>query len=103
MVISLVDIMDENGTTDLPVKGETWFEHMTMGKSITNYDSLVVLTHFKGHFSGDFGGSNKNIGIGCADGRIGKKWFILQKEILINLVLKKKSLWKELLNQVRLL
>lgn len=73
MVISPVDIMDENGTTDLPVKGETWFEHMTMGKSITNYDSLVVLTHFKGHFSGGFGGSNKNIGIGCVDGRIGKK------------------------------
>lgn len=68
-----VDIMDEHGTTDLPVKGGTWFDHMTMGKSITNYDSLVVLTHFKGHFSGGFGGSNKNIGIGCADGRIGKK------------------------------
>ena len=73
MVISPVDIKDENGTTDLPVKGETWFEHMTMGKSITNYDSLVVLTHFKGHFSGGFGGSNKNIAIGCVDGRIGKK------------------------------
>ena len=64
--------MDEHGTIDLPVKGGKWFEHMTMGKSITNYDSLVVLTHFKEHFSGGFGGSNKNIGIGCADGRIGK-------------------------------
>ena len=67
-----VDIMDEHGTVDLPVKGGKWFDHMTMGKSITNYDSLVVLTHFKGHVSGGFGGSNKNIGIGCADGRIGK-------------------------------
>ena len=38
-----------------------------------NYDSLLVLTHFKGHTMGGFGGSNKNIGIGCADGRIGKK------------------------------
>ena len=37
-----------------------------------NYDSLLVLTHFKGHTMGGFGGSNKNIGIGCADGRIGK-------------------------------
>jgi len=45
---------------------------MTMEKSITNYDSIVVLTHFKGHVQGGFGGSNKNIGIGCADGRIGK-------------------------------
>ena len=67
-----VDIMDEHGTVDLPVKGGKWFDHMTMGKSITNYDSLVVLTLFKGHVSGGFGGSNKNIGIGCVDGRIGK-------------------------------
>ena len=67
-----VDIMDEHGTVNLPVKGGKWFKHMTMGKTITNYDSLVVLTHFKGHVAGGFGGSNKNIGIGCADGRIGK-------------------------------
>ena len=38
------------------------------------YENLVVLTHFKGHVQGGFGGSNKNIGIGCADGKIGKKW-----------------------------
>ena len=67
-----VDIMDADGTIDLPVKGGKWFDHMAMGKTLINYDSLVVLTHFKGHVSGGFGGSNKNIGIGCADGRIGK-------------------------------
>ena len=67
-----VDIMDEHGTVDLPVKGGKWFDHMTVGKSTTDYDSLVVLTHFKGHLMGGFGGSNKNIGIGMADGRIGK-------------------------------
>ena len=67
-----VDIMDEHGTIDLPVKGGKWFDHMSLGKSITNYDSLLVLTHFKGHTCGGFGGSNKNIGIGCADGKIGK-------------------------------
>ena len=67
-----VDIMDEHGTIDLPVKGGKWFDHMTMGKSLVDYDSLVVLTHFKGHVAGGFGGSNKNIGIGCADGKIGK-------------------------------
>ena len=67
-----VDIMDEHGTIDLPVKGGKWFNHMTMGKSLVNYDSLVVLTHFKGHVAGGLGGSNKNIGIGNADGRIGK-------------------------------
>ena len=68
-----VDISDEHGTTMLPVKGGKWFTEMSVGKSLPDYDSLVVLTHFKGHVMGGFGGSNKNIGIGCADGRIGKK------------------------------
>ncbi len=68
-----VDIMDEEGTADLPVAGGKWFDHMTVGSHMLDYDSLVVLTHFKGHTMGGFGGSNKNIGIGCADGRIGKK------------------------------
>ncbi len=67
-----VDIMDEDGTVNLPVKGGKWFTEMSMGKNILNYDSLFVLTHFKGHSKGGFGGSNKNIGIGCADGRVGK-------------------------------
>lgn len=67
-----VDIMDADGTVELPVKNGKWFTGMHMGKNIMNYDSLFVLTHFKGHSKGGFGGSNKNIGIGCADGRIGK-------------------------------
>lgn len=57
-----VDIMDEDGTVMLPVKGGKWFTEMSMGKNITNYDSMLVLTHFKGHTMGGFGGSNKNIG-----------------------------------------
>jgi len=69
-----VDIMDEHGTTTLPVVGGKWFRKMSVGGHLTNYDSLVALTHFKGHTCGGFGGSNKNIGIGCADGRIGKSW-----------------------------
>lgn len=69
-----VDIMDEQGTTTLPVIGGKWFRKMSVGGHLTNYDSLVALTHFKGHTCGGFGGSNKNIGIGCADGRIGKSW-----------------------------
>lgn len=68
-----VDIMDAEGTVALPVKGGKWFTEMYMGKDILDYDSLFVLTHFKGHSKGGFGGSDKNIGIGCADGRIGKK------------------------------
>ena len=67
-----VDILDEFGTAMLPVKGGNWFTEMSVGKDLLNYDSLFVLTHFKGHTLGGFGGSSKNIGIGCADGRIGK-------------------------------
>jgi len=69
-----VDIMDEHGTTSLPVVGGKWFKEMSVGSHLTDYDAMVALTHFKGHTQGGFGGSNKNIGIGCADGRIGKAW-----------------------------
>lgn len=64
-----------------------------MGRNLLNYESLLVLTHFKGHVMGGFGGSNKNIGIGCADGRIGKAmihtvegsdnmWSIAEEELM---------------------
>ena len=69
-----VDILDEQGTTTLPIVGGKWFKKMAVGGHLTNYDSMVALTHFKGHTQGGFGGSNKNIGIGCADGRIGNAW-----------------------------
>ena len=74
-----VDIMDEEGTALLPVKGGKWFAEMSVGDHMLRYDSLLALTHFKGHVMGGFGGSDKNLGIGCADGRIGKKW-IHQRE-----------------------
>lgn len=67
-----VDIMDEDGVATLPVKGAKWIHDIHVGNHELNYDSMLVLTHFKGHVQGGFGGSNKNIGIGCADGRIGK-------------------------------
>ncbi|MGI5889192.1 MAG: DUF362 domain-containing protein [Oscillospiraceae bacterium] len=88
-----VDIIDEFGTAKLPVKGGKWFTEMSVGKGLLDYDSLLVLTHFKGHVQGGFGGSDKNIGIGCADGRIGKamihttpgqpnQWDIAQEEFM---------------------
>ena len=67
-----VDILDEDGIVMLPVNGGKWFTEMAMGGHLPGYDSLLVLRHFKGHTKGGFGGSCKNIGIGCADGRIGK-------------------------------
>ena len=88
-----VDITDSEGVAVLPVKGGKWFKEMHVGKSMLDYDSLLVLTHFKGHTMGGFGGSNKNIGIGCADGRIGKAaihtaagsdflWSIAEEELM---------------------
>ncbi|MBO4848321.1 MAG: DUF362 domain-containing protein [Clostridia bacterium] len=88
-----VDITDAEGVAALPVRGGKWFSEMHVGKGMLDYDSLLVLTHFKGHTMGGFGGSNKNIGIGCADGRIGKKeihthegsdnmWSIAQEELM---------------------
>ena len=87
-----VDIMDEEGTAFLPVKGGKWFTEMSVGSHLLSYDSMLTLTHFKGHVMGGFGGSNKNIGIGCADGRIGKKmihahddtnpWSVVKEELM---------------------
>ena len=88
-----VDITDEFGVATLPVNGGKWFDEMHVGKGLLDYDSLIALTHFKGHAVGGFGGSNKNIGIGCADGRIGKKeihtpagtddqWGIVEEEFM---------------------
>ncbi|WP_273447606.1 DUF362 domain-containing protein [Thermophilibacter provencensis] len=68
-----VDIMDEEGAAPFPVEGGKWFDEVHMGSHLADYDSLLVLTHFKGHTKGGFGGSAKNIGIGCADGKIGKR------------------------------
>ena len=69
---SKVDIMDEFGDAPLPIKGGLHLKEIMVGKHFFDYDSMLVLTHFKGHTMGGFGGSNKNLGIGCADGRIGK-------------------------------
>lgn len=86
-----VDITDADGTKTLPVKNGKWFSEMHVGENLPKYDSLLTLTHFKGHVQGGFGGSNKNIGIGCADGRIGKglihsspgkMWDILKEELM---------------------
>ncbi len=98
-----VDILDEEGTAMLPVKNGKWFTEMSVGKNLLNYDSLLVLTHFKGHTQGGFGGSAKNIGIGCADGRIGKamihttpgsddQWDIAKEEFMERMMESAKSI-----------
>ena len=67
-----VDIMDEEGDTLLPIPGGKWLKEVAVGSHLLNYDSMLVLTHFKGHTMGGFGGSLKNISIGCASGKRGK-------------------------------
>ena len=68
-----VDIMDENGDAVLPIPGGKRLTEVAVGKNLLNYDSMIALTHFKGHVMGGFGGSLKNISIGCASGKVGKK------------------------------
>lgn len=70
---SPVDIMDEDGDLVLPVRNGFSIKEFNVGKHLGNYDSMVVLTHFKGHTMGGFGGSLKNIAIGCGSGKVGKK------------------------------
>ena len=67
-----VDIIDADGDVNFRVNGGFHLQEVAIGSHITNYDSLVVLTHFKGHAMGGFGGSHKNIAIGCASGKTGK-------------------------------
>ena len=68
-----VDIIDAEGDVNFPVNGGLHLKEVAMGKNLANYDSLIVLTHFKGHAMGGFGGSLKNIAIGCASGKVGKR------------------------------
>ena len=69
---STIDIIDEEGSVNFPVNGGLHLKEVAMGSHLANYDSLVVLTHFKGHAMGGYGGSLKNIAIGCASGAEGK-------------------------------
>lgn len=67
-----VDIMDAEGDVAMPIRGGKQLKEVAVGKNMMNYDSMLVLTHFKGHAMGGFGGSLKNIAIGCASGKLGK-------------------------------
>ncbi len=62
--IAPVDIMDAEGDTILPLEGGKHLKYDIVGKSYPDYDFTVVLSHFKGHAMGGFGGALKNISIG---------------------------------------
>ena len=67
-----VDIMDGEGDAPLKVNGGLHLKEFMVGRRFFDYDSMVVLTHFKGHGMGGYGGALKNIAIGCASGARGK-------------------------------
>ena len=67
--IAAVDIMDEDGEISLPVTNGKHLKEDIVGSHFADYDFVLVLTHFKGHAMGGFGGALKNISIGIASSR----------------------------------
>ena len=68
------DLMDEEGPDKvLEVKNGKVLKENFVGKNIENYDSMLVLSHFKGHPMGGYGGALKQLSIGCASSE-GKSW-----------------------------
>ena len=64
--IATVDIMDEDGTMEIPVADTKWLQHDIVGSHLANYEFMINLAHFKGHAMGGFGGVLKNQSIGVA-------------------------------------
>ena len=62
-----VDIMDAEGPDmELDIPNGLQIKKNYVGKNLANYDSMLVLSHFKGHAMGGFGGALKQLSIGCA-------------------------------------
>lgn len=59
-----IDILDADGEIELPITGGKHLKKDIVGKNIKNYDFMIVLSHFKGHQMGGFGGALKNLSIG---------------------------------------
>lgn len=64
--IAPCDIMDEDGEIEIVVPNGKRINKNFVGSHISNYNSMLVLSHFKGHAMGGFGGALKNISIGIA-------------------------------------
>ena len=71
--IAPVEILDAEGEAELPIEGGKHLTFDIVGKGYLKYDFTVVLSHFKGHQMGGFGGAIKNISIGIASSA-GKAW-----------------------------
>lgn len=72
--IAPCDIMDQEGEITIPVNYNGHLQNKNIvGSHLKNYDSMVLLSHFKGHAMGGFGGALKNMSIGIAS-KNGKAW-----------------------------
>lgn len=71
--IAPCDLMDEEGDMSLPVKNGLRIKENFVGAHLKNYDSILMLSHFKGHPMAGLGGALKNMAIGVASAR-GKQW-----------------------------
>lgn len=71
--IASFQILDENGSMSLPVTGGTHLAENFVGAAFADYDSYLILSHFKGHAMAGFGGAIKNISIGLGSSE-GKSW-----------------------------
>lgn len=69
-----VDLLDQEGPDlSIPVINGKHLKEDFLGKNITKYDSMLVISHFKGHPMGGYGGALKQLSIGCASSA-GKTW-----------------------------
>ena len=71
--IADVDIMDAEGDMAIPVENGFHLKENYVGSHLKNYDSILMLSHFKGHAMAGFGGAIKNMSIGIASSA-GKAW-----------------------------
>lgn len=71
--IADVDIMDAEGDMVLPVRNGVHLKENYVGAHLANYDSILMLSHFKGHAMGGYGGALKNMSIGISSSE-GKAW-----------------------------
>ncbi|HAH63855.1 MAG TPA: ferredoxin [Treponema sp.] len=87
--IAPFDLLDEDSAVSIPVNGGTRLKEDFVGSHFKNYGSYIVLSHFKGHAMGGFGGAIKNLSIGFASGTSGK----ISGKVWIHTAGKSKTNW----------
>lgn len=92
-----VDIMDADEDIEINIPEGKVINKNYLGKNIENYDSMLVLSHFKGHPMGGYGGALKQLSIGCASSA-GKSWIHTA-----GAVKKQEELWSNVAKQDKFL